>query len=74
MANCYVFNISKYKTDDIKGIAKHNLRDLNDLSRTTNIDPSRTKNNLYFDFDDLSKPINSLNYETFKSKINSIRR
>lgn len=43
MANCYVFNISKYKTDDIKGIAKHNLRDLNDLSRTTNIDPSRTK-------------------------------
>ena len=72
MANCYVFNISKYKTDDIKGIAKHNLRDLNDLSRTTNIDPSRTKNNLYFDFDDLSKPINSLNYETFKSKINSI--
>lgn len=72
MANCYVFNISKYKTDDIKGIAKHNLRDLNDLSRTTNIDPSRTKNNLYFDFNDLSKPINSLNYETFKSKLNSI--
>lgn len=27
---------------------------------------------MYFDFNDLSKPINSLNYETFNSKLNSI--
>lgn len=48
---CYVFSVEKYKSDDIDGISKHNLRDFKDLenaeSKNGNVDFSRSKSNLH---------------------------
>lgn len=73
MNNCYTFSIDKYKSADVAGISKHNLRDLNDISQTINIDPSRSKNNLHFDFVDF-KPTEKISSDVWKENLNSILR
>lgn len=73
MNDCYTFSIDKYKTADVDGISKHNLRDLNDVSQTPNLDADRTKNNLHFDFDTFA-PTKKISSKAFKEKLNKIIR